>query len=135
MALWLFIWLRSVKAIQLCLLYILTSIWVLGTTNEFWNIFFHCFCAKKPKKEEKAKNLMQNLAKKSFFLSLHQNAGEGFYSEGNHFSVILWKYVFRYKKHSTSVQLQTLKTCFFLPNFSKNLLLFFLFVSILEQNT
>ena len=36
---------------------------------------FKCFQQQKAKKEEKGRNLQQNLAKKPLFLSLHQNTG------------------------------------------------------------
>ena len=44
-----------------CLLYILTSIWVLHTPNAGQNILFQYFFAKKLKKEEQAWNLLQDL--------------------------------------------------------------------------
>ena len=46
--------------------------------------FFNIFCVKKAEKQEKARNLMQNL--QISFLSLHQNAGLGFNPRKNAFS-------------------------------------------------
>ena len=40
-----------------------TSVWVLPTPNAGPNMLIQRFCAKKLKKEEKAKQLVQNLAK------------------------------------------------------------------------
>ena len=71
------------------MLFILTSIWVLRAPNTGWNKLFQCFLYKKLKKEEKARNCKQNLAKKVFW-SLYQNVGQGFIDRIKH--------VFRYKK-------------------------------------
>ena len=49
------------------MLYILSSIWMLHTSNLGWNMLLLPFWHKKLKKEEKARKLMQNLAHKSIF--------------------------------------------------------------------
>ena len=47
--------------------YISTSIWVLHTPNEGWNMHFQCFFCKKAEKGRKAKKLRQNLSKNLVF--------------------------------------------------------------------
>ena len=42
---------------ELLLLYILTKVWVLHTTNAGPNMLFHVFCAKKLNKERKSKKI------------------------------------------------------------------------------
>ena len=49
------------------ILNISTRVWVLHTPNAGQNMLFQCFLWKKLKKEETARNLTQNWAKKLFF--------------------------------------------------------------------
>ena len=60
-------------------LYISVSVWVLGIPDTGQNMSLH-FSPKNHKKEEKAKQLRQNQAKK-VFLSLLTKATLGFYSQ------------------------------------------------------
>ena len=55
-------------------LYISTSIWVMRTPNVGWNSHFQHFLCKRNKFDAK-------FSKQTFFLSLHQNAGQVFYSQ------------------------------------------------------
>ena len=85
------------------LLYILTSVWVLCTSNTGWNSYYWHFCAKKLKKCKKSNKFGAKFNKKISFLNLHQNAGRKFFSQKELFScfqmfflVIEWKIT---KKH------------------------------------
>ena len=60
-----------------CLLYILTSVWVVRTPNAGQNSNYQHFLCKKAKKSKK---FAAKFCKKQVFLSLHQNAGWLFYS-------------------------------------------------------
>ena len=55
----------------------------LGARTPFagWNSHFQHFCCKKTKKSKK---FVSNFSKKQVFLSLHQNAGQLFYSQKTH---------------------------------------------------
>ena len=66
---------------------------------------FNILNSKRLKKEKKARNLQQNLTKKCFFLSLHQNTGRRFYSQKkreNLLKLIYFKVKFNFsiKKYS-----------------------------------
>ena len=65
------------RHLNMSVLYILTSLWVLRMPNAGRNSNFQGFLCKKPKK---ARILQQISAKNSFF-AFHQNAGRLFYSQ------------------------------------------------------
>ena len=65
------------------MLNILTSFWVLCTSNPDRNMLFQRFSAKNSKTEEKVKKLMQNLTKKHVFFGLLPYAGRGLYVISN----------------------------------------------------
>ena len=111
---------------ELWLLYISTSVLVLRTPNAGWNSHFQCFYAKKLKKQE----IWSKFLQKTGFLSLHQNAGQLFYSQKNELffaknkflhiksceSLTIKKNIFWGIKQSTSVLVQALKNMFFCKN-------------------
>ena len=62
-------------------LYILTSVWVLGTPNAGQNSNFQ---PNKQKKAKKKKEILSKIYQKTRFLSLHQNAGRNIQQTGVH---------------------------------------------------
>ena len=71
-------WFKCRVLINVWVLYISTSVWVLRTPNAGWNDHFQRFYLFFL---EKSKKLAANFIKKQFFLSLHQSAGWLFYSQ------------------------------------------------------
>ena len=63
------------------MLYILTSVWVLRTSNSGQSMIFLCFSCKKLKKEEIRKKIEVKYIKQKIILSLHPDACQGFYSQ------------------------------------------------------
>ena len=60
------------------MLYILTSVWVLRTSNAGQNLFILCFLLEKHKKEDKRRNNESNEAKHMFFRACPQMVVKGF---------------------------------------------------------
>ena len=108
------------KPLVPCLLYILTSVWVLRTPNAGWNLHFQHFCAKKLKKYKKSNKFNAKFRKKFFFICT-KTLVECFIPRSSRFSQTMFNIHFLSPSiclfHSVfPSQLRTYSTLFFYPH-------------------